>query len=182
MGKSESSFKLLISDKSTKIDAMTNPKTMELSCFSWNIEGLRRNSHSLKHFTDLHRPDLIFLSEPQAFQCDVACTLKMFRGSYSHHLNSEDTYQPDPALEKSRAKGGTLLMWKSSLDQYVSVIPSTSPSVQALSLSIPNYPTSFHIGIYLQPVAKKHNLSPPCQAWTVAWMTFRKRMITHLFM
>ena len=138
MGKSESSFKLLISDKSTKIDAMTNPKTMKLTCFSWNIEGLRRNAHSLKHFTDLHRPDLIFLSEPQAFQCDVACTLKMFRGSYSHHLNSEDTYQPDLALEKSRAKGALYLCGNHHCLCY-SLYLTISPSPLTFYSKLPNF-------------------------------------------
>ena len=93
----QSSFKLLAPDKSAS-DANI------VTCFSWNIEGLKRNIHSLKYFIDLHKPELIFLSEPQVFQCDVNAILETVHGQFSYHLNSEDFHQPDLALDHPKAK------------------------------------------------------------------------------
>ena len=131
-------FKLLVPDKSDS-DA-TN-----VTCFSWNIEGVKRNLHSLKHFIDLHKPELIFLSEPQIFQCDVNVLLETVQGQFSHHLNSEDLHQPDLALDHPKAKGGTLALWTLTLDPFVTVIPSSSSSILAIALAIPNHEISCHI-------------------------------------
>ena len=127
-----------------------------LTCFSWNIEGLRRNIHSLKHFIGLYDPHLIFLSEPQIFQCDIDSLFKTLEGQFSFHLNSEDLLHPELALEHHKAKGGTLALWTSSLDPYVTVIPTLSSSVLAIALAIPNLVISCHICIYL-PTAGQEN-------------------------
>ena len=88
------------------------------TCITWNIEGLNRNIHSLKHFADQHKPDLVFLSEPQVFQCDVNSLLRTFHGQFSHHLNSEDLHQPDLALNKTKAKGGTMVLQGDNFKVY----------------------------------------------------------------
>ena len=123
------SFKLLTPDNSPMLEASY------LTCFSWNIEGLRRNIHSLKHFIGLHDPHLIFLSEPQIFQCDIDSLFKTLEGQFSFHLNSEDLLHPELALEHHKAKGGTLALWKSSLDPFVTVIPTLSSSALAIALA-----------------------------------------------
>ena len=137
----EFSFKLLRSDNSN-IEASNS---LSLTCFSWNIEGLKRNIHSLKHFTDL-----------QAFQCDVKSIFKTLQGQYSFHLNSEDLLQPDLALEHSKAKGGTMAIWKLSLDPFITILPTSSPSVLAIALAIPDHVISCHVSIYL-PTAGQEN-------------------------
>ena len=53
------------------------------------------------------------------------------------------------ALEKRQAHGGTLALWHSALDPFISILPTTSPAVLPLLLSIPGLSTSVHIGIYL---------------------------------
>ena len=116
---------------------------------TWNIEGFRRNLHSLKHFTVLYEPNLIFLSEPHLLQCDAFVTLQPFLGCYSFHLNSEDLHTPEIALEKSRTKGGTMILWQSSLDPFVTIIPTSSPSVAAIILRVPGYSITAHLAIYL---------------------------------
>ena len=148
----EFSFKLLSSDNSHREAS----NSLSLTCFSWNIEGLRRNIHSLKHFTDLHSPDLILLSEPQTFQCDVKSLFKTLQGQFSFHLNSEDLLHPDLALEHPKAKGGTMALWKLSLDPFITVLPTSSPSVLAIALAIPGYAISCHVCIYL-PTAGQEN-------------------------
>ena len=117
--------------------------------FLWNIESIQRNIHSLKHFTDFHKPDFVFLSEPQLFQCDAKALFRTLQGQFSYHLNSEDLHHPELALEHQKAKGGTMALWNSSLDPFVSIIPTNSSSVLALSFSPPNLAKSCHICLYL---------------------------------
>ena len=135
-------FKLLSSDKSSS-DAL------HLSCLSWNIEGFSRNIHSLKHYNKNYKPSLIFLSEPQLFQCDAKSLLKTLQGEYSSYLNSEDLYHPDLALERCKAKGGTMLLWETSLDPYISIVPSDSPAILPMVLQLPHHSISCHVVIYL---------------------------------
>ena len=86
---------------------------------SWNIEGWKRNCFNLLSFVDKFCPQLIFLSEPQMFQCDVSQFSSMFHGRFCSHLNSEDSFCPELPLAARKAKGGTMALWESSLDPYV---------------------------------------------------------------
>ena len=90
----------------------------------------------------------MFLSEPQLFQCDASLALSPMSG-YSFHLNSEDSSLPSMAMDQRHAWGGTLALWHTSLDPFVTMLPTTSPSVLPILLSIPGLSPSFHIGIYL---------------------------------
>ena len=116
---------------------------------TWNIEGFRRNVHSLKYFTVLHNPCLVFLSEPQLLQCDVAGLLQTFRGCYSYYLNSEDLHLPELALDHTKSKGGTMVMWQTSFDPFITIIPTQSSSLAAVLLQLPGHCISAHIAIYL---------------------------------
>ena len=55
------------------------------------------------------------------YQADIPMYMKHFQGDYSFALNSEDLHVPDLALNKTRSKGGTLIMWKHALDPYITV-------------------------------------------------------------
>ena len=120
-----------------------------MNILSWNIEGAKRGSHNLAHFADTHQPSLIFLSEPQLFQCDATLALSPLLPTYCHHLNSEDTFYPELALDKRHAHGGTLALWHFSLDPFITILPTTSSAVLPLLLSIPGISPSIHVGIYL---------------------------------
>ena len=97
----------------------------------------------------MHHPALIFLSEPQLFQCDTSLALAPLLPTYQHHLNSEDKFYPELALEKRQAHGGTLALWHSAIDPFITILPTTSPAVLPLLLSVPGISTSLHVGIYL---------------------------------
>ena len=114
---------------------------------TWNIEGFSRNLHSLKFLSIQFKPSLIFLSEPQLLQCDAATLLQTFQGCYNFHLNSEDLHVPEIAQTKSKTNGGTMILWQTSLDPFVTVIQTTSPSVTAVLFDVPGYslPTSWYI-------------------------------------
>ena len=122
---------------------------------TWNIEGWKRNFFNLKHFTDEFLPDIIFLSEPQSFQCDINTYFECFKGKYSYSLNSDDLFSPDLPLDTRKAIGGTMILWRSCLDPYIKVLPSTSSSVLAILLSIPGVAVSAHIALYMPTSGKE---------------------------
>ena len=130
-------------------EAHISDEHLVLKCLSWNMEGFRRNNQSLKFFCDEHLPDMVFLSEPQAFQCDIDLLSKTFHGDFSVLLNSEETSNPELALDCSKAHGGTLVMWRTRLDPYILPLPTTSPSFLPILLEMPGYSPSIHIALYL---------------------------------
>ena len=127
---------------------------MVTTVITWNIEGFHRNLHSLNHFITEHQPGLIFLTEPQTFQHDLPLLLQTFRGELSCHLNSEDLHQPELAMETSRAKGGTMALWRSSLDPFITIIPTGTSSILALILQPPRHAPSIHICLYFPTAGK----------------------------
>ena len=121
----------------------------KIKVLSWNIEGAKRGSANLAHFVKTLQPALIFLSEPQLFQCDASLALAPLLPTFCYKLNSQDSYYPELALEQRQAHGGTLAMWHSALDPFVSLLPTSSPAVLPLLLSIPGLSKSVHIVVYL---------------------------------
>ena len=111
--------------------------------------------YSLVTLTELESPDLIFLAEPQIFSSDLHDCMAPLRGDYSWELNSEDKYAEDLPMRKSKAKGGTLVLWKKKLDKYITVHPVNSPSFLPIIYSPPCYPVSAHIGLYLPTSGKE---------------------------
>jgi exonuclease III len=126
-----------------------------LKILTWNIEGWKRNYLNLKHFTDEIKPDLILLSEPQSFQCDIPTYFECFQGKYSYSLNSNDLFSPDLPLDTRKGTGGTMILWRTKLGPYIKVLPSTSPSVLPILLSIPGVAVSAHIALYLPTSGKE---------------------------
>ena len=100
-------------------------------------------------------PLLSFLSEPQAFSCNLGLFSPQLP-AYKFHLNGEDLYSPDLPLETLRAKGDTMALWDSHIDLYVTVLPTTSPAVLPLLLDIPGFSSSVHIGVYLPMIGQEH--------------------------
>ena len=123
-------------------------KPHEFTCMTWNIEGFIRSKHSLKTFVDQTKPDLILLSEPMLFQCDLQQNALLFE-DYSAALSSEDLYDTEIPYRKRRAYGGTMFLWKSAFDPYVTQIPFSSPSILSILFSPPEVQPSIHIAVYL---------------------------------
>jgi hypothetical protein len=136
--------------KSFKLDS--SDKSNDASNFivmSWNIEGLDRNSYNLEHFKNSYKPSLVFLSEPQVFSCDVARIMALFDDNYKYSLNSEGKHDLDIPMDRIRAKGGTMAMWCSDIDQYVTALPTSSAAVLPLMVKLPGLAPACHIGVYL---------------------------------
>ena len=130
-------------------DNLSQGQISKFVALSWNIEGLKRNIFSLQHFLACYKPCLTFLSEPLIFSCDISDVMKSALPNYKFHLNSDDLYDPALPLEKTRAKGGTLLLWPSHLDPFITILPAPSASILPCRVSLPGLITSYHICIYL---------------------------------
>ena len=113
------------------------------------MENLKKNVFNLKSFTEFYNPDLLFISEPQIFQCDLSNQMAYFSGEYNFFLNSEDLHNTDLPLLSNKAKGGTLVLWSKLLDPFVTVPNPDSSSFLPIVLQIPNLRTSVHIALYL---------------------------------
>ena len=122
---------------------------MSLPVISWNIEGLSKNYLTLSDLVRKFSAQLIFLSEPQAYRCDLAPLLTPFLGSYEAHLNSEDAHDFDLPLTHPRAKGGTMILWHTTLSPYLKVLPTPSPSFVSVLLVLPGHLPSLHTAVYL---------------------------------
>ena len=103
----------------------------------------------LKNVLSSYKVGLACISEPQLFQCDTYQIFQYLEGEYCWHLNSEDLLDPELPLVKTRAHGGTLMIWLKELDPYVEVITNTSTAFLPIILKMPGLKTSIHVSIYL---------------------------------
>ena len=78
-----------------------------------------------------------------------------FIGEYCSELNSEDTHDPEVALLKHKPVGGTMVMWRRSLDKYVSIHPVSTTAFLPLVYRPPGSPVSIHISLYLATSGKE---------------------------
>ena len=92
---------------------------------------------------------LVFLSEPQAYQCELSSILQYINQEYCHSLNSEDIYETDLPLLRSKAKGGTMVLWRKYLDPHVKLIDVNSTAFLPLLLSMPGRCPSLHVALYM---------------------------------
>ena len=91
------------------------------------------------------------------FQFEVNQTIDLFHGEYCHALNSDDSHDPELPFIKNRSFGGTMILWKVSLDPFVTVLPSESSSFQAILFHPPGSPPSVQVSLYL-PTSGKESL------------------------
>ena len=89
------------------------------------------------------------------FQCNEQQSMDLFRGEYFSKLFSDDLLDSSLPFTKYRAKGGTMVLWKRSLDQYITVWTAhVSPSFLPLVFSYPGCVPTIHITIYLPTSGK----------------------------
>ena len=116
---------------------------------TWNIEGLKAHVHALYDIVMLNLPDMIFLSEPLIFQTDLDESLALLSHEYEYSLNVASSYEPLIPFAKSRAFGGTLVLWRKYLDPYITLFPTESTAILPIVLQMPGTRVSAHICIYL---------------------------------
>ena len=76
-------------------------------------------------------------------------TLQYLGEDYCWFLNSHDLQDPELPLVKSRAHGGTLLLWRKELDPYIEVIPTNTSSFLPVIFKKPGLVTTVHVALYL---------------------------------
>ena len=92
---------------------------------------------------------LVFLSEPMMYQSDIGQAMQYLQHDYCYYLNSEDNFDPELPLTKSRAKGGTMVLWRKWLDPYVKVVNVASSAFLPIVVAIPGSHTAVHVALYL---------------------------------
>ena len=146
----------MCSDNSVLNTEAKQPKI--LTSLTWNCENIKNNIYFLKSVLSSNiSADLIFLSEPNIFQSDLMSTISPTREKYCSYLNTDDLYDPELAMIKSRIVGGTLAMWAKHLDPYVTVHPTTTSAFTAIVLQIPGYQVSIHIVCYLPTAGREQD-------------------------
>ena len=100
-------------------------------------------------------PDLIFLTETQTFQFETKIATSPFEGEYFCSLNSDDLYDRELPFIKNRSNGGTMILWKKTLDKFVSILPTVSSSFLPLLFQPPSSPPSLHLSLYLPTSGKE---------------------------
>ena len=135
--------------------SLPSTTSLTFTALTWNIEGWKRNKFSLKYFIDRVSPDFIFLNEVLLFQFEVNRSTDIFKGEYCHALNSDDIADPELPLIKNRSNGGTLILWKKSLDQFITVLPSKTSSFHAILFQPLNAQPSLHVSLYLPTSGKE---------------------------
>ena len=68
---------------------------------------------------------------------------------YCCSLNSDDVYDLELPLYKSKAKGGTMILWQKWLDPFIKTIPVTTSAFLPIVLTLPASPPTVHVAIYL---------------------------------
>ena len=94
------------------------------------------------------------LSEPNIFQHELKAVTRLLNGQYCMYLNTEDLYDPELAMSRSRLVGGTMVLWEPNLDPYVSIHPTGTSSFTVLILQIPGYQISVQISLYMPTSGK----------------------------
>ena len=94
------------------------------------------------------------LSEPNIFQHELKPVTRLLNDQYCMYLNTEDLYDPELAMSKSRMIGGTMVLWNQHLDPYVTIHPTDTSSFTVLVLQIPGYQISVHISLYMPTSGK----------------------------
>ena len=120
-----------------------------MTALTWNCEGIKNSIFKLKDILSSTKTSFVCLSEPQIYQCDVDQLLQYLEGDYCWHLNSHDLLDPELPLVKSKAIGGTLMLWMKELDPYIEVITTNTTAFLPIVLKMPGLKTSVHISLYL---------------------------------
>ena len=72
-------------------------------------------------------------------------------------LNSEDMYDPELAMIRSRMVGGTLVLWAKHLDPYVTIHKPATSSFTVMILQLPGSAVTIHVALYLPTSGKDNN-------------------------
>ena len=97
----------------------------------------------------------VILNKIQIFQFDVNHVISLFNGEYCYASNTEDLHDQELGLLKNRAYGGTMILWKRTLNKFITPLPIITSSFLPILFSPPGSPPSVHISLYLPTSGKE---------------------------
>ena len=124
---------------------------------TWNCEGLARNIYGLQNFISDDLPDLVFISEPQVYECDLEKIMAPLQGEYCYSVKPSDNIDPELPLVRSKPHGGVMALWKKQFDPYITVHKISSTSILPLIFKPPRNPISIHVSVYLPTHGQESN-------------------------
>ena len=145
-------FKLPGSDNLAQEANATKCETF--TALTWNCEGIKNSIFLLKDILSNAKISFVCLSEPQLYQCDTSQVFQYLQGEYCCQLNSHDSQDPELPMIRSRAIGGTLIMWLRELDPYIEVISTNTTAFLPIIFEKPGLQTSVHISLYMPTHSK----------------------------
>ena len=124
---------------------------------------------------------MIFINEPQVYQCDVVNVMQHLQGHFKYFLIYDDLHDPEHPLLKSKAHGGTMALWKENLDPYISVHQVRSSSFLPIVFSPPDSNPSIHVSVYHPTHGQDARFVDELAALMVVLMTFMNFTQKHRF-
>ena len=81
--------------------------------------------------------------------------MRTLASEYFSSLNSADLFDPELPLLKSKANGGTMVLWRHKHDPFITVIPVPSTAFLPVIFHPPELVPSIHIAVYLPTMGKE---------------------------
>ena len=81
--------------------------------------------------------------------------MRTLASEYFSSLNSADLFVPDIPLLKSKANGGTMVLWRHKHDLFITVIPVPSTAFLPVIFHPTELVPSIHIAVYLPTMGKE---------------------------
>ena len=129
-------------------------KSKTFKSLTWNCEEIKNSIFFLKDILSGSEISFVCISEPQIYQCHANQVLSYLEGEYCWYLNSEDILDPELPLVRSKAHGGTLLLWLKELDPYIEVVSTNTNAFLPVILKMPGLKISVHIALYMPTHSK----------------------------
>ena len=81
--------------------------------------------------------------------------MKILSNEYLSSLNSADKHDPELPLIKSKAHGGTMVLWKQKFDPFITVFPVSTTAFLPIIFHPPGLTPSIHFAVYLPTLGQE---------------------------
>ena len=89
------------------------------------------------------------------FQFEAKEATDLFHGEYNYLLNSDDSVDQELPFTKNKSHGGTMILWKRSICEFVTVLATPTPSFTAIMFHPPGCYSSVQVALYLPTSGKE---------------------------
>ena len=89
------------------------------------------------------------------FQFEAKEATDLFHGEYNYLLTSDDSVDQELPFTKNKSHGGTMILWKRSICEFVTVLATPTPSFTAIMFHPPGCYSSVQVALYLPTSGKE---------------------------